>query len=55
MREDDSALVDVEDYAIYGQGSRHCGHGMVEENLIHSKASGVRNALATKARGFRTR
>ncbi|XP_021609462.1 protein ALP1-like [Manihot esculenta] len=51
LREDDSALLDVEDYSLYDQGSQYYEAEM-EENLIERKASDVRRALARSAKEF---
>uniref|UniRef100_A0A6M2FAN6 DDE Tnp4 domain-containing protein n=1 Tax=Populus davidiana TaxID=266767 RepID=A0A6M2FAN6_9ROSI len=52
MREDDSALIDVEDYSLYDQGSQFYKDAMTEENLTEKKASDTRRALATRVTEF---
>jgi hypothetical protein len=52
MREDDSALIDVEDYSLYDQDSQFYKDAMTEENLTEKKASDTRRALATRVTEF---
>ncbi|KAK9266197.1 hypothetical protein L1049_015512 [Liquidambar formosana] len=55
MRDDYSALSDgLGDHSLHEQSSQYYRDTSLEENLIESKASVIRSALATKARQIRS-